>query len=58
MSNSKENLKYCKDCVNAKKKLEHDALWFCGKHRRFITEHSCVSALVDKDCKDYQEVTK
>lgn len=50
-------LKYCRDCIHAKPRTDYlkVRMWYCPKHRRFITEHSCVSVLTDKDCKDYQE---
>lgn len=49
-----EERQYCKDCINAKPKPDRiTALWYCGKHRQFITQYTCVSALLDRDCKDY-----
>ena len=50
--------KYCKNCTNAKPKPDKIvALWYCGKHRRFITEHAMAFAK-RKDCKDYTERSK
>ena len=50
-----EETKFCKDCINAKPKHPdwETAIWYCGKHRLYITEHTCYSFIYDKDCKDY-----
>ncbi len=51
-----EKAQYCRNCQNAKPKAEHKMqIWFCGKHRLFITEHTCYNHIHDKDCKDYVE---
>ena len=49
-------LKYCNDCKNAKEDLRRweTKMWYCGKHRRYITEHTCASTLKGKDCKDFE----
>lgn len=46
---------YCKDCIKAKPKTDRTALWFCGKHRRFITEHSLATLNYETQCKDYEK---
>lgn len=51
------DLKYCKDCKNAKPQQDQDGIQFCGKHRRFVTEHTLAKDLYKK-CKDYEEVKK
>ena len=30
-------------------------VWYCGKHHKYITEHTAVLTLTDHDCKDYKE---
>ena len=50
--------KYCKNCINAKPKPDKTvALWYCGKHRRFITKHA-IASVKGKDCKEYTERVK
>lgn len=48
-------IKFCKDCTNAKHRT-NETLMYCGKHRRFITEHTMAYAniLDQKECGDYE----
>ena len=52
-----DELKHCKECIKAKAKtgFKND-IWYCGKHRRYITEHT-TSDMYRKDgkqCPDYE----
>ncbi len=56
-----EELKYCARCKNAKLKesfCDKDGkkyeLWFCGKHRTFITENTLAKAILGCKGKDYE----
>lgn len=45
---------YCRDCILAKYEPSRNMdLWFCGKHRRVITEHTIAPAIDKGVCKDY-----
>ena len=52
-------LKFCKDCARAKHKegFSRD-LWYCGKHRQFITEFTTTEMYLfrknRKPCPDYE----
>ena len=50
-----EMLNYCKNCVNAKKKRTDDKVWFCGKHRKVITEYTAFMNTGVHNCEDYKE---
>lgn len=47
-----DGLKYCKDCIRAKKPQAQSEveMWLCGKRRRYITLHT----LAPTNCKEYQ----
>lgn len=47
--------KYCKDCKKAKSKQGNNNLWYCGKHRRYVTDHSLATTDYEKECKDYEK---
>lgn len=52
------DLKYCKDCIHAKRKDDREPpLWFCGKHRLYVTKSTCFSfySTGGKDCTYYEE---
>ncbi len=46
---------YCKNCINAKPRTDFTStrVWFCGKHRKFITEHTLTGYSITEECKDY-----
>ncbi len=51
-----ENLKYCKNCIYAKPKENREPpLWYCGKHRLYITSKTCYSYYKEKECEHYTE---
>lgn len=55
-----KKMKYCKICKNAKEKIGHSldqekVFWFCGKHRKWITQHTLNVNAKGEQCKDYEE---
>ena len=54
-----DELKYCKDCINAKKVPDREPpLWHCGKHRLYITPKTCYQFYKNRECADYMEKNK
>ena len=50
----RDQMNYCKDCKKAKSKGQ---IWFCEKHRQFITVFT-IAYLKDKQCPDYERWKK
>lgn len=50
-------IEYCKNCIRAKRKAGKILMWYCGKHRLYITEHTTADIYRkdSKPCPDYQE---
>lgn len=50
---------YCRECIRAKYEPSKNMdLWFCGKHKRVITEHTMVPVNKESICKDYYKRRK
>lgn len=53
-------MNYCKMCENAKKQIGHSldkekVFWFCGKHKKWITQYTVTINAKGEECRDYQE---
>lgn len=51
-----DEVRKCSECNHAKPKPDEMVpLWFCGKHRKYITKHTTVSITGKRRCKEYEE---